>query len=103
MSLGNNSLHSAWLFTCPGRGEGCSGWGQNRYSPGSWGLACPRTSPGTREARVCSPVLPVGLDRCERLQRSGAAGVKERIQLPPAVPDLSQQSSVEIKSQHKLV
>lgn len=33
VSLGNNSLHSAWLFTCRGRGEGCSGWGQNRYSP----------------------------------------------------------------------
>lgn len=54
-------------------------------------------------ACVCSRFVPVGLDRCERLQLTGAAGVKERIQLLPAVPDLSQQSSVEIKSQHKLV
>lgn len=53
-------------------------------------------------APVCSLFLPVGLDRCELLQLSGAAGAKERFQLPPAVPDLSQQSSVEIKSQHKL-
>lgn len=46
---------------------------------------------------------PVGLDRCELLQLSGAAGAKERFQLPPTVPDRSQHSSVEIKSQHKLV
>lgn len=51
-----------------------------------------------------SPCLqPVGLDRCELLQLSRAAGAKERFQLPSAVPDLSQQSPVEIKSQHELV
>lgn len=52
---------------------------------------------------MCSLFVPAGLDRCELLQLSGAAGAKQRFQLPPAVPDQSQQSSVEIKSQHKLV
>lgn len=59
--------------------------------------------PVTWGAPVCSLFVPAGLDRCELLQLSGAAGAKQRFQLPPAVPDLSQQSSVEIKSQHKLV